>query len=65
MKLTKWTAKRAGGRITVTGQDDEGNARKIVGIESIGPQSGGFGAAATTRIIARDKNGGQHELALS
>ncbi len=63
MKLTKWTAKRAGGRITITGQDAEGHPRKIVGVDTIGPQSGGFGAAATTKVIAVDRHGERHELA--
>ena len=30
-----WTAKRAGGRITVYGKTREGNLRRIVGVEHI------------------------------
>lgn len=33
--LHNWTAKRAGGRITLTGVDETGAPRKIVGIDTI------------------------------
>lgn len=34
-KLSNWKAKRAGGRITVYGTDESGNATKLVGIDEI------------------------------
>lgn len=62
MKLTKWTARRSGGFITVTGKDAEGHDRKIVEVTSIAPASSGFGAAATTGIVAVDRDGNRHQL---
>jgi hypothetical protein len=37
MKLLDWTARRAGGRITVTGKDEGGKDAKIVGVDTIEP----------------------------
>lgn len=54
--LTNWKARRAGGRITVNGTEADGSAGKIVGVDVIEPRDG--------RIIAVDKNGTEHELAL-
>lgn len=54
--LTNWKARRAGGRITVNGTEADGNAGKIVGVDVIEPRDG--------RIIAVDKNGTEHQLAL-
>lgn len=41
--LKDWKAKRAGGRITVYGTDDLGNANKLVGVDEISliPGDGG------------------------
>lgn len=59
MKLIDWTARRAGGRITVTGTDETGKAAKIVGVDSIEPHYGGRQC-----VQAKDLNGEVHELAL-
>ena len=57
MHLTNWKARRAGGRITVTGIDiDTGEAAKIVGVDVIEPSGKG-------RIVALDKNNVAHTLA--
>lgn len=55
--LTNWSARRAGGRITIRGIDSETGADvKIVGVEKIESVSGG-------KPIAIDKNGDRYELA--
>lgn len=54
--LTNWRARRAGGRITVTGKEADGTDGKIVGVDVITPRDG--------KIIATDKNGTEHALAL-
>lgn len=59
MKLIDWTARRAGGRITVTGTGEDGKPAKIVGVDEIGPHYGGRHC-----VQATDKNGVTHELAL-
>ena len=56
MHLFNWKARRAGGRITVTGKDSGGDAAKIVGVDVIEPRNG--------RIIAKDKTGEEHLLVL-
>lgn len=56
MTLTNWTAKRAGGRITVTGVDGEGQPKKITGIDQI--EAGKEGAPP----IATDKDGTKYYL---
>lgn len=38
--LKNWSAKRAGGRITLTGVDETGAPRKIVGIDTISSLNG-------------------------
>lgn len=54
MKLKSWKAKRAGGRITVTGVDTtSGQPVKIVGIDTI---------EAGKPVVAVDKDGNRHEL---
>lgn len=52
--LFNWKAKRAGGRITVYGEDAYGKAEKIVGVDVIQPSVDG--------IVAVDKNGVTHRL---
>lgn len=48
-KLYLWTAKRAGGRITITH-----SCGKVVAIDTIQPEGG--------RVVATDKDGRQYEL---
>lgn len=48
-QIFNWTAKRAGGRITITGVNDQGQPRKVVGVDSIDSSPGG--------PMAIDKNG--------
>lgn len=50
--LRNWTAKRAGGRITVYGQDEHGAATKVVGVDSI--TSTGVGSRAYCFAVAKD-----------
>lgn len=59
MKLTDWTARRAGGRITVTGTGENGQPAKIVGVDTIEPHFGGRPC-----VQAKDRNNVVHELAL-
>lgn len=48
-KLKDWTAKRAGGRITIAGVNvDTGKPQKVVGVDQI---------AAGTPPVATDKSG--------
>jgi len=54
MRLTGWKARRAGGRITVTGKDEEGESAKIVGVDYIEPRG--------RMIVAVDKDGEEHIL---
>lgn len=54
--LSNWKAKRAGGRITIYGVDQNGISTKIVGVDRIEP-SAGF-------CIATDKDGAAHRLAV-
>lgn len=58
MHLFKWKAKRAGGRITVYGEDAEGLPHKVVGVDQITP------AAGHGHCVATDKNGESHTLAV-
>jgi hypothetical protein len=58
MRIKEWTAKRAGGRITITGVDaDAGGPVKIVGVDKIAAGKGG------TMPIATDKDGKTYDLA--
>lgn len=53
--LKNWRAKRAGGRITVYGQDATSGAdRKVVGVDVIEPRNG--------LVVATDKNGDEYVL---
>jgi hypothetical protein len=54
MTLSSWKAKRAGGRITVSGVDEHGQTAKIPNIDTIEPASG--------FAVATDKNGTTHRL---
>ncbi len=56
-KLTNWTAKRAGGRITVKGTDDTGHPVRIVGVDVI------MRPASSLHPIATTKDGEQFVLA--
>lgn len=59
MHLTNWKARRAGGRITVTGTDAAtGQPGKIVGVDYIEPRVVG----RLPRIVAVDKNAVTHTL---
>ena len=58
-KLNGWTAKRAGGRITINAVDAEGKAINVLGVDKI---TGGANGVPT---IATDKNGDRYELAQS
>jgi len=53
--LHNWTAKRAGGRITITGRTVAGAVIKIVGVDMI--------AAASPYPVATDKDGRRYHLA--
>jgi hypothetical protein len=56
--LRNWTAKRAGGRITVYGEDDSGASTKVVGVDRIEV----LHFADRSSVIATDKDGQRHEL---
>lgn len=57
-KLKNWTARRAGGRITITGQDAETGAEvKVTNVDTIdGPPEPG------DATIATDKDGERYNL---
>lgn len=57
MRLFDWKARRAGGRITISGKDSGGASAKIVGVEAITSRSG--------RVFATDKDGEEHDLVLA
>lgn len=58
--ISNWTAKRAGGRITVYGVDgDTGDTTKVVGVDMIKGARAGTGVKA---VIATDKDGVEYEL---
>lgn len=56
--IKNWQARRAGGRITIYGKNEQGGEMKIVGVDQIkGPgPAGGL-------PIATDKNGTDYALA--
>lgn len=56
MRIFNWSARRAGGRITVSGKDSGGSAAKIVGVDRIEPRG--------NRVFAIDRDGDEHELVL-
>jgi hypothetical protein len=41
MTLSNWKARRAGGRITVVGKNEQGEDAKIVGVDYVEPAAGG------------------------
>lgn len=55
--LKNWTAKRAGGRITVYGFDESGKGVKVVGVDCIVGNSG--------HCIATDKTGENVKLIIT
>ncbi len=60
--ISNWTAKRAGGRITVYGVSD-GRPLKVVGVDKI--EAGGYGENGTDhggQIVATDRNGARYRL---
>jgi ribosome-associated protein YbcJ (S4-like RNA binding protein) len=58
MHLSNWKARRAGGRITINGENvDDRKPAKIVGVDVIEPFAGA--------VRAIDKNGDVHTLALA
>lgn len=57
MRIFSWKARRAGGRITITGTDSAGAGAKIVGVDVIAPRR--------DRVFAIDKDGEEHELVLA
>lgn len=59
--LTNWSARRSGGRITITARDDTGSAVKVPNVDRIELQTGG----ERSRIVAVDKDGDEYELALA
>jgi hypothetical protein len=61
MTLTNWKAKRAGGRITITGLDPQGHERKIVGVDLI-EGTAKSGGQTSNKITATDKDGKVHIL---
>lgn len=58
MHLTDWKARRAGGRITVNGKDEQGKPAKIVGVDVIEPRT----LNGVAGIYATDKSGDVHRL---
>lgn len=64
--LKNWTAKRAGGRITITGETADGKPRKVVGVDTIeaGGATVGTGELNERVVpVATDKNGVNYALA--
>jgi hypothetical protein len=47
--VTAWTARRAGGRITINGKTDDGEPIKLVGVDTIAPSAAGNAAIATRK----------------
>jgi hypothetical protein len=62
IKLVNWTAKRAGGRITINGVDDAtGKPHKVVGVDMI--EAGNLHPGLQDNPIATDRYGSKYELA--
>lgn len=55
-RLTDWSARRSGGRITITARDDTGAEVKVSNVDTIAPRGG--------QIIATDKYGEEFVLAI-
>lgn len=58
-----WKARRAGGRITITGQNEAGEDFKVVGVDSI--VGGAYAGPETGHVampVATDKNGEKYAL---
>jgi hypothetical protein len=62
MDLFDWKARRAGGRITITGLNKDGDDAKIVGVDRILPTAD---AGESGYIWAEDKDGEKHRLMLA
>jgi hypothetical protein len=60
-RIYAWTAKRAGGYITVSGKTRQGNARKVVNINTITAEQDGAGDPL---VVAIHDDGTKYELAL-
>jgi hypothetical protein len=52
--VTNWNARRAGGRITITGKDVNGEEIKVVGVDVIKPEG--------DKIVATARDGRKWEL---
>lgn len=67
MEIVKnWKAKRAGGRITIYGENVAGQPRRVVGVDLI--EAGGATVETDSRgerlvPVATDKNGARYALA--
>jgi hypothetical protein len=59
VKIYSWTARRAGGAITVSGKRKDGNAVKLVGVETITTAETDEGEIT----VAVMPDGVKHELA--
>lgn len=57
--ISNWKARRAGGRITITGLDKDGAEFKVTGVDTI---AAGDSAGAATWPVATDKNGAKYFL---
>jgi hypothetical protein len=57
-RLTNWTARRAGGRITITGTDNTGHQVKITNVDTIESRH-----ADAPHPVATDKSGERYVLA--
>ena len=55
--IYSWTAKRAGGRITIYGKTREGNPRRLVGVDFIELNSNRASGEIDNRVRAQDKDG--------
>jgi len=55
-QLFAWTARRSGGRITITARDDTGAEVKVPNVDTIRLKNG--------RVVATDKDHTEYELAL-
>jgi hypothetical protein len=56
--LINWRARRAGGRITVYGEDDSGASAKIVGVDVIEPRA----IEGRVSVVAITKDNIMHKL---
>ncbi len=63
IRIKDWTARRAGGRITITGKDaDDGEPIKIVGVDRIEAGAKHALGGPAKPPVATDKSGDRYEL---